>query len=96
VTGFAYGALTDIWGWVAFYRGVENIGWMPGLSAGETLAQFGRYYLATSVTWDAFRAAGDAVAVVVLGTPELMALGRLRARLGYEIVTDGPEEAVAA
>ena len=86
VTGFAYGALTDIWGWVAFYRGVENIGWIPGLSAADTLAQFGRYYAVTSLAWDSFRAAGDALAVLALGTPVLMAMGRLRARRGYEIV----------
>jgi energy-coupling factor transport system substrate-specific component len=86
VTGFAYGALTDIWGWVAFYRGVENIGWTPGLSAPETLAQFGRYYAVTSLTWDAFRAVGDALAILALGVPVLMAMGRLRSRLGYEIV----------
>jgi energy-coupling factor transport system substrate-specific component len=86
VTGFAYGALTDIWGWVAFYRGVENVGWVPGMSPGASLAQFGRYYLLTSLAWDAFRAVGDAVAILALGTPVLMALGRLRARLGYEIV----------
>jgi energy-coupling factor transport system substrate-specific component len=87
-TGFAYGALTDIWGWVAFYRGVENIGWTPGLSAADTLAQFGRYYAVTSLTWDTFRAVGDAIAVLALGAPVLMALGRLRARLGYEIVSE--------
>ena len=86
VTGFAYGALTDIWGWVAFYRGVDNIGWQPGLSALDTLARFGRYYALTSLAGDAFRAVGDSVAVVALGTPVLIALGRLRARLGYEIV----------
>ena len=86
VTGFAYGALTDIWGWVAFYRGVENIGWTPGLSATDTLAQFGRYYTITSFAWDSFRAVGDSIAILALGTPVLMALGRLRARLGYEIV----------
>ena len=89
VTGFVYGALTDIWGWVAFYRGVENIGWTPGLSAPETLAQFGRYYAVTSLTWDAFRGIGDALAVLALGVPVLMAMGRLRARLGYEIVEAG-------
>ncbi|HEX7492473.1 MAG TPA: hypothetical protein VF337_12300 [Candidatus Limnocylindrales bacterium] len=86
VTGFAYGALTDIYGWVTFYRGVENVGWIPGMAAGDSLAQFGRYYVLTSVAWDAFRAAGDSVAVLVFGAPVLMALGRLRARLGYEIV----------
>jgi energy-coupling factor transport system substrate-specific component len=85
-TGFAYGVLTDVYGWVAFYRGVDNIGWIPGLAPGETLAQFGRYYMLTSLGWDAFRAAGNAVAVVAFGPPVLMALGRLRARLGYEIV----------
>jgi energy-coupling factor transport system substrate-specific component len=86
VTGFAYGALTDLWGWVAFYRGVDNVGWVAGLSPEETLARFGRYYVLTSVGWDAFRAVGDAIAVLIFGTPVLMALGRLRARLGYEIV----------
>jgi energy-coupling factor transport system substrate-specific component len=86
VTGFAYGACTDIYGWVTFYRGVENVGWIPGMSAADSLAQFGRYYVLTSVVWDAFRAAGDSVAVLVFGAPVLMALGRLRARLGYEIV----------
>jgi energy-coupling factor transport system substrate-specific component len=86
VTGFAYGALTDIWGWVAFYRGVESIGWNPGLTPGETMAQFGRYYAITSLGWDAFRAVGDSIAILVLGSPVLMSLGRLRARLGFEII----------
>jgi len=85
-TGFAYGVLTDVYGWVAFYRGVENIGWIPGLSLPETLAQFGRYYLLTSASWDSFRAVGDTIAVLAFGGPVLMALGRLRARLGYRIV----------
>ena len=91
LTGFAYGALTDVYGWVAFYRGVENVGWIPGLSPGATLAQFGRYYALTSFAWDSFRAVGDTIAVVAFGTPILMALGRLRARLGYEIV-EAPDD----
>jgi hypothetical protein len=56
------------------------------MSPGASLAQFGRYYLLTSLAWDAFRAVGDALAILAFGTPVLMALGRLRARLGYEIV----------
>jgi energy-coupling factor transport system substrate-specific component len=89
VTGFLYGVLLDTWDWVAFRRGVENIGWMPGMAPLDALAQFGRYYVLTSVYWDAFRAFGNAVAIMALGTPVLMALGRLRARLGFEIV-EGP------
>ena len=94
VPGFAYGMLTDVYGWVAFYRGVQNVGWIPGMSPGQTVAQFGRYYALTSLGWDAFRAVGDAIAVVAFGGPVLMALGRLRARLGYEIVA-APEECPA-
>jgi energy-coupling factor transport system substrate-specific component len=84
ITGFAYGALTDVYGWVAFSP--AEIGWAPGLSPGEALARFASYYVLTSLTWDSFRAAGDALAVLAFGAPVLMALGRLRARLGYEIV----------
>jgi energy-coupling factor transport system substrate-specific component len=86
LTGYAYGILLDVYGWVAFYRGVENVGWIPGLSPGQSLAQFGRYYVLTSLAWDSFRAAGDAIAVLAFGAPVLMALGRLRARLGFEVV----------
>jgi energy-coupling factor transport system substrate-specific component len=89
VTGFAYGALTDVFGWVAFYRGAGDIGWTPGLSAADSLAHFGRYYVVTSVAWDSFRAVGDSIAVLALGAPVLMALGRLRARLGFEVVEGG-------
>jgi energy-coupling factor transport system substrate-specific component len=88
VTGFAYGALTDLWGWVAFYRGAGDVGWLPGLSPLDTLGRFSRYYVLTSLGWDSFRAFGDAIAILVLGTPVLAALSRMRARLGYEIVGD--------
>lgn len=91
VTGFAYGALTDLWGWVAFYTGPGYVNWQPDLPPLETLARFGRYYMLTSAVWDSFRAFGDAIAILALGTPVLAALGRMRARLGYEIVGSGGE-----
>jgi energy-coupling factor transport system substrate-specific component len=90
VTGFAYGALADVFGWVSFYRNAGDIGWTPGLSAAQSLAHFGRFYVVTSLAWDSFRAVGDALAVLAFGPPVLMALGRLRARLGFEIVA-GPQ-----
>jgi len=93
VTGFAYGALTDLWGWVAFYRGSGDVNWTPGIAPMDALAHFGRYYLLTSVAWDAFRAFGDAVAIVALGTPVLAAFGRMRARLSYEIVENATVDA---
>jgi energy-coupling factor transport system substrate-specific component len=86
VTGYGCGALMDVWGWVALYRGPGDVNWLPGLPPLETLARFGRYYMLTSAAWDSFRAFGDAIAILALGTPVLAALGRMKARLGYEIV----------
>ncbi len=86
VTGFAYGALTDSWEWVAFYRDVPSIGWSATLGPADAIANFTRFYLATSLAWDTFRAAGDALAVLAFGAPVLMALRRLNARIGFEVV----------
>jgi energy-coupling factor transport system substrate-specific component len=84
-TGFAFGALMDVWDWT-FFAGSPGLGWVPGAPLAETLAQFARFYLVTSVAYDSFRAVGNAVLVLVLGAPILAALARLRARLSFEIV----------
>jgi hypothetical protein len=52
----------------------------------EVALHFGRFYLATSLAYDLFRAAGNAFMVLVLGPPILAALARLRARFGFEVV----------
>lgn len=96
VTGYAYGAVTDTWQWVIYYRDVPVIGWSPSLAPLDALVQFGRFYVATSLAWDTFRAVGDALAVFALAAPVLIALGRLRARLGFEIVPIPAGEAAAA
>jgi energy-coupling factor transport system substrate-specific component len=88
VSGFLYGALLDTWDWTTFYRGVPEFGWQPGLSAAELLRRFGVFYLATSIWYDAFRAVGNAVAVVVLGFPVLAAFARMRSRFSVSIQAD--------
>jgi energy-coupling factor transport system substrate-specific component len=85
VTGFAFGALMDIWDWT-YFRGSPDLGWVPGLAPLETLARFGRFYLVSSLAYDSFRAAGNAILVVLLGPAVLAALARLRRRLTLEIV----------
>jgi energy-coupling factor transport system substrate-specific component len=85
LAGFGFGALLDIWDWT-YFRGSPDLGWTPGLAAGETLLRFARFYLATSLAYDAFRAAGNAVLVLLVGTPVLAALERLHARFTLEIV----------
>jgi energy-coupling factor transport system substrate-specific component len=90
-TGFAYGALLDVWDWTAFYRGVPNFGWEPGLTLTASLGRFGRFYLATSLVYDSVRAAGNALAVVVLGAPVLAGLVRMRSRFDVVVVRSATE-----
>jgi energy-coupling factor transport system substrate-specific component len=91
ITGFAYGALLDVWDWTTFYRGTPGFGWQPGLSIATALARFGRFYVTTSVVYDSFRAAGNAIAVIVLGAPVLAGLIRMRSRFSV-IVLDRPAQ----
>ncbi len=84
--GWAFGALMDIQVWVAFYSGPGQLGWVPGMAAGEALAHFGRFYLLTSLAYDTFRAVGNALMVLLLGVPVLVALRRVQRRLRFEIV----------
>ncbi len=79
VLGFAYGAVLDVWDWTTF-RGDPGFGWSPGMATGEALRRFGHYYLTTSVAYDSFRAVGNALAVVFLGRPVLLALRRFQRR----------------
>ena len=83
--GFAYGAILDVYDWT-YFRGAGGFGWRPGMPAGEALAGFGHFYLVTSLAYDAFRAGGNAIVVLLLGPPVLAALRRLRARLSLEVV----------
>jgi energy-coupling factor transport system substrate-specific component len=89
VMGFAYGALLDVWDWTTFYRGAPDFGWQPGLTVAAALARFGRFYLATSLVYDSFRAAGNAIAVIVLGTPVLAGLIRIRSRFSVIVLRPG-------
>ncbi len=90
VTGYVYGALLDVWDWTVFYRGTPGFGFLPGAPTPVLLGRFARFYLATSVTWDSFRAVGDAAAVAVLGAPVLAGLARLRSRLTFAVIPGSP------
>ncbi|MGI8609170.1 MAG: ECF transporter S component [Candidatus Dormibacteria bacterium] len=92
VTGFAYGAATDVFDWATYYRGVPDLGWTAGIGPLAALARFGRFYLVTSLAWDSFRAAGNVVMVAFLGPPILLALTRFRDRFTVSI---GPVSASA-
>lgn len=90
VTGYGFGAAMDVWNWT-FYHSSPGLGFHPGMPLGEALGHFARFYVATSLGYDSFRAGGNAVLVLALGLPILTALARLRARRSVEVV---PAEAV--
>ncbi|MGO8686659.1 MAG: ECF transporter S component [Candidatus Dormibacteria bacterium] len=90
VAGYAYGALLDVWDWTTFYRGSPSFGFLPGAGTVALLQRFSRFYLATSAVWDSFRAAGDAVAVIVLGAPVMAGLARMRSRLSFTVSVSEP------
>jgi energy-coupling factor transport system substrate-specific component len=86
VMGWVYGALMDIQDWIGYYRGNPTLGWLPGMAATTSWLHFGRFYLVTSLVYDSFRSAGNALMVLLFGAPILAALARVRARLTFEII----------
>lgn len=86
VMGYVFGALMDVTDWVPVFRGNPTLGWWPGIAPVTALANFGRFYVLTSLAYDTFRAAGNAVLVVALGAPVIAALSRFRLRLIFETV----------
>lgn len=90
VTGLLFGAVTDISDWTTFYRGAAGFGWNPGLLPQEALRRFGEFYLATSLLYDSFRSAGNALLVLAVGPPVIAALARFGARLRFEVAEQHP------
>lgn len=85
--GFLYGAILNLTEWPYAAPGLqEQVGyyWAPGLSLGETLAAYARFYLTTSLVYDSFRAIANVVLVLALGRPVLRLLARYRARFIWQ------------
>jgi len=87
IWGLLFGALMNIWFWPFTAPGAgadASLYWSPGLSFGETITRYGRFYLVTSLGFDAFRAIGNVVLILALGGPILRLLERYRSRFGWE------------
>lgn len=87
--GLLYGALLNLSFWPFTAPGVEyatSLSWVPGLSFGETVATYARFYLITSLPHDATRAVANAVLIVALGGPIVRLLERYRSRFSWQPV----------
>jgi energy-coupling factor transport system substrate-specific component len=51
-----------------------------------TLRNYATFYLVTSLWWDAGRAAGNALLILLFGGPILRVLRRFRSRFRFEVV----------
>ena len=80
-----YGAVTDLQTWTFYYQGTPSLGWHSGMSSAELAAAFGRFYVATSLFFDTFRATGNVLLTVILASPVLLALERFRRRFTLEV-----------
>jgi energy-coupling factor transport system substrate-specific component len=85
--GFLYGAILNLMEWPYAAPGLdESVGlyWTPGMPFADTVAAYARYYLTTSLVYDAFRAGANALLVVALGGPILRLFERYRIRFTWQ------------
>jgi energy-coupling factor transport system substrate-specific component len=82
LAAFAFGGIMNLWFW-PFAAGSSAVGWDPAASAVENLRHYAAFYALTSAGWDAFGAAGNALAVLILGHPILAALERVARRMNF-------------
>ena len=89
--GFGYGILLDLWEWpLLVAAGSSPVSWAPGLGLVPLMRRFGGFYLATSLIYDAFRAAGNLLLLAVLGSAVITALERFRRRFLTVWTVDQP------
>jgi energy-coupling factor transport system substrate-specific component len=92
VAGFAFGLLLDLWEWpLLVASGSSPLSWVPGTDLPGLLRRFGGFYLATSLVYDSFRAAGNLLLILVLGPAVIRALDRFRRRFLVEWAEPRPE-----
>ncbi|MFQ5459926.1 MAG: ECF transporter S component, partial [Anaerolineae bacterium] len=76
--GLLYGLVLTLW----LFPFLE--GTLPAAARAGRLHRFLAFYAATSLAWDAFRAAGNFLLLVVAGAPVLEALERFRRRFRFD------------
>ncbi len=89
VLGLIFGAIMNIWFW-PFVSGGTQGGqtWAPGMAAWSALRNYAAFYVTTSLWWDAARAIGNALLILLLGGPILRVLRRFQKRFRFEVAPE--------
>jgi energy-coupling factor transport system substrate-specific component len=87
--GLLFGAIMNIWFW-PFIGGGGQTGqmWQPGMAVWATLRNYAAFYVATSLWWDAARAGGNALLILLFGGTILRVLRRFRSRFRFEVTPE--------
>lgn len=92
LSGFLYGIIMNLWFWpylaapLQQTTGSEPGGvmfWEARLGLGSTLIRYGLFYLTTSLWWDAGRAIGNLLLILLVGLPVLKLLYRFEQRFRF-------------
>lgn len=99
VSGFLYGAIMNLWFWPYLTAPAGGTApastsavWEPGLGLLSTLIRYGLFYLTTSIWWDAGRAAGNLIFILLVGLPTLRLLRRFQQRFHFSADEPQPVE----
>lgn len=84
VAAFAYGTVTNLYGWVTVGGMGQGISFQPGDPVRENLVRFVAYVAATSLGWDLGRALLTVVLTLTTGGALLRALRRATRRADFE------------
>jgi energy-coupling factor transport system substrate-specific component len=88
VLGMVFGAIMNIWFWPFMQGDASQSGaatFEAGMTAWQALRNYAVFYMVTSVWWDAARAVGNAVLILLFGAAILRVLRRFRKRFGFEV-----------
>jgi energy-coupling factor transport system substrate-specific component len=93
VSGFLYGLIINLWFWPYLVApaveqtapGQANAAmmWQAGAGLWSTLVRYGLFYLTTSLWWDAGRAFGNLLLLLLVGGPILRLLRRFQQRFQF-------------
>lgn len=90
--GFLFGAIMNIWFWPFLAGGAVGPGpttgatWQPGMAIRQTLQAYAVFYVATSLWWDAARAVGNGLLILLFGRAILRVLRRFQRRFQFDVI----------
>jgi energy-coupling factor transport system substrate-specific component len=90
--GFIFGAIMNLWFWpyIAPAQSIPGQNWEFGIGFWQALQRYAVFYVATSLWWDAWRAAGNAALIMFLGPALLKVLRRFERILTFVMDPQGP------